>query len=219
MPKTHVVSQGENLTRIAKEYGFSSPSSIYEHSVNAGFREVRPNPNLIYPGDEIQIPEKSTKTKVKPTGKFHTLTVKVAKNEEFLIRLQNGLGKNWKKVPAHLEIDGELIEGLTRSNGTVSFILPDTQTQDALLKIYLNEDSEEPSHEVSLKLSHLDPFDTISGVQARCNSLGHPCGTVDGVMGEATRSGVESFQSKYHLQIDGEPGPITQSKLRDAYGC
>src|SRR5688500_15939054 len=69
--KVHVVRQGECLSAIAKQYGFSSYRILYEHPGNAGLREQRPNPNLIYPGDIIIIPDKLSKEIAIPTGAAH----------------------------------------------------------------------------------------------------------------------------------------------------
>ncbi len=52
----HTVVSGESLSKIAKNYSVNSWVQIYEHPANATFRAKRPNPNLIYPGDLIFIP-------------------------------------------------------------------------------------------------------------------------------------------------------------------
>ncbi len=54
----HSVKKGENLTKIAKAYGFAGGDwvKIYKHPKNAAFRKLRPDPNLIQPKDELFIP-------------------------------------------------------------------------------------------------------------------------------------------------------------------
>lgn len=54
----HVVKKGENLTKIAKKYGFSGGDwkKLYNHPKNAGLKKKRPNPDHIEPKDEIFIP-------------------------------------------------------------------------------------------------------------------------------------------------------------------
>jgi LysM domain len=62
MSKPYTVIRGDNLTKIAHRHGFRNWRAIYDHPDNAGFRRLRPNPNLIYPGDVVQIPETTTPT-------------------------------------------------------------------------------------------------------------------------------------------------------------
>lgn len=52
----HTVVRGESLSLIARKYGVDSWRRLYDHPDNASFRMLRPNPNLIYPGDRIAIP-------------------------------------------------------------------------------------------------------------------------------------------------------------------
>lgn len=56
MPTTHIVQPGENLTVIARKYGIPDWRTLYNHPNNLAFRNKRPNPNLIFPGDQLFIP-------------------------------------------------------------------------------------------------------------------------------------------------------------------
>ena len=53
--RVHVVKQGECLSSIAHACGFASYKPVYEHADNADFRKKRPDPAVIFPGDEIAI--------------------------------------------------------------------------------------------------------------------------------------------------------------------
>ena len=57
MSTPYTVQRGDTLTKIAREHGFRSWRALYSHPDNAGFRRLRPNPDLIFPGDVIQIPD------------------------------------------------------------------------------------------------------------------------------------------------------------------
>jgi hypothetical protein len=52
----HVVVSGDTLSGIAATYGCPSWRTIYDHEKNADFRALRPNPDLIYPGDRVFVP-------------------------------------------------------------------------------------------------------------------------------------------------------------------
>ena len=53
----YVVLVGDNLSRIAAHHGIRYWQNIYLATENGDFRNARPNPDLIYPGDRIQIPD------------------------------------------------------------------------------------------------------------------------------------------------------------------
>jgi hypothetical protein len=57
MSTPYRVQRGDTLTKIAQKFGFRSWVTIYHDDDNKGFRRFRPNPNLIYVGDVIQIPD------------------------------------------------------------------------------------------------------------------------------------------------------------------
>ena len=75
MPHKHIVKQGECLSLIARRYGFANYRTVYDHADNAELRELRPNPNVLSPGDVVVIPDKDTKTESVATGKFHRFEV------------------------------------------------------------------------------------------------------------------------------------------------
>jgi len=58
----HTVVQGEHLSSIAKKYGFSSYKTIWDHGQNADLKKKRQNPNVIFPGDRLFIPDKVEKS-------------------------------------------------------------------------------------------------------------------------------------------------------------
>ena len=66
MPTPYTVQKGDNLSKIARRNGLRSWKTIYYHPDNEGFRRLRPNPNLIYPGDVVQIPDSPSPTGASP---------------------------------------------------------------------------------------------------------------------------------------------------------
>jgi hypothetical protein len=53
----HVVKKDETLSSIARTYGFDDWRTIYYHEGNNAFRLKRPDPDVIFPGDELFIPD------------------------------------------------------------------------------------------------------------------------------------------------------------------
>jgi hypothetical protein len=58
MSTTHTVKPGENLTTIARKYGYSDWPVIYNFQ-SKEFRRRHPNPDVIFPGDQLDIPSKT----------------------------------------------------------------------------------------------------------------------------------------------------------------
>src|SRR4051812_46554858 len=71
----HTVAQGECLSSLAAQNNLAGWRSIYDRSENASFRAKRPNPNVIYPGDQVYIPDPDPGSINKPTDKKHTFTL------------------------------------------------------------------------------------------------------------------------------------------------
>jgi hypothetical protein len=53
----YVVRTGDTLTSIARKFKLKSWQELYNFSENAAFRRKRPNPNLIFTGDQLFIPD------------------------------------------------------------------------------------------------------------------------------------------------------------------
>ncbi len=53
--RSHVVRAGENLTVIARQFGMSW-RELYELPMNEAFRALRPDPNMVRPGDVVAVP-------------------------------------------------------------------------------------------------------------------------------------------------------------------
>jgi peptidoglycan hydrolase-like protein with peptidoglycan-binding domain len=69
-----------------------------------------------------------------------------------------------------------------------------------------------------LKLGHLDPYDTISGLQQRLNNLGFACGDPTGEMNEGTKLAMRSFMAKRRPDETTDGQEQVQSFIRDEYG-
>jgi len=54
-----VVKSGDNLNAIAKANGYRDWQVIYGSQCNARLRALRPNPNLIKPGDTVLLPPRA----------------------------------------------------------------------------------------------------------------------------------------------------------------
>lgn len=219
MPTSHTVQQGENLAKIAKQYGFKSHNTIWDDPSNEELRRNRLSPNILYPGDVINIPDK-TSYKIKlPTNKVHTLVVRSPPPQKLRIKVLDQDGVNWQGIRATLVVGEESIDTVLTENGFIELYLPEDHEDTGTLELYLDEDSEQPSHSFTLNLSHLDPADQVTGMQSRLNSLGYLCGNADGEEGPKTNHAVKEFQLANDLEVTGKLDVATELKLQQKYGC
>ncbi|MFY8326655.1 PGRP and LysM peptidoglycan-binding domain-containing protein [Pseudoalteromonas sp. ZZD1] len=218
MTQQHTVAQGETLLRIARQYGYQTSKALYNHPSNAEFRALRPDPNLIYPGDKLTIPPKKEKFMPLRTNSLNSFVVQ---NEQEYFRLKvaydDGDDITGKRVV--LNIGDQTIDTVLESDGLIEIKLEHSDALTGSVDLYLKDGEATPSKSFTVQVGNLDPIDTLSGVQGRCNMLGFNCGKVDGINGAKTKAGVKEFQQAQQLQVDGIAGPVTKSRLVYVYGA
>ncbi len=215
MSRKHTVKQGECLSSIASHYGFGDWRAIYGHADNAEFRKLRPNPNLIYPGDILVIPDPKQRKEQRPTGQTHQFVLK---------RLRTLL-----RVEVHDEDDKPLagkrftlvagsstIEGQTDGDGVLEASV-DPTLQEVELSVFAEGDETGPRYVWEVKIGHLDPVEEVTGVQARLNNLGYYCGECDGKLGPLTETALRAFQDDQGLDPTGEADEPTRGKLIEVH--
>ena len=62
MPITYTVVQGDYVSRIAAQQGFAGYSKIWNHPNNAELKNLRQNPEVLYPGDVLFIPDREDRS-------------------------------------------------------------------------------------------------------------------------------------------------------------
>lgn len=209
--RTHVVKQGECLSSIAHKLGFKSARQLYDHPDNADFRKKRPDPAVIFPGDEIKVPDLRPQTLTLETGKSHHIVVNlpVVRLRVYLRDLEGVAIANRDYV---ICFEGCKEKGKTSDKGLLDHKVP-ASTNEAEVAI--------PSLglELRLRCGTLDPIDTITGFQTRLNNLGFGAGAVDGVLGPRTRTAIRRFQESLAIKVTGEMDEQTMDELVRTYGC
>lgn len=205
----YVVKKGDCLSGIAWMHGFERWQTIYESPENASFRKKRPNPNVIYPGDELVIPEKEVKELDCAAEKLHRF--ELCRSKWMLrIELRDEIYKGIENLPYTLEIPGGVrIEGKTGKNGLVETPVPSWAKKGTL---HL------PGGAIELRLGGLDPVRQVRGVQQRLNNLGFNAGPVDGIFGPKTRRAVAAFQATHSdLKPSGVLNDETLKRLLETH--
>jgi N-acetylmuramoyl-L-alanine amidase len=204
----HVVQKGECLSLIAWSYGFTKWETVYEAPENEDFRTLRPNPNVIYPGDVLIIPDLDGRDESCPTEKRHRF--RVAGSKWMLrIRMLDERGKPLTDRPYRLTIPGRpKIEAKTDSDGLLKTEVPADAKSATLFFM---------GQKTQLTLAGLDPVTRVTGVQQRLNNLGFWCGPVDGIVGPLTRRATHAFQIYAGIEADGIIGDQTRKALLDVH--
>lgn len=217
MSKVHTVRQGECLSQIARDYGFDNWHTIYDLQENTEFRQLRPNPNLIHPGDKIVIPVLDPGKAGAATEKTHVFELKVDKtNLRIVVKDTENKAIAGKKYRLTL-VSLPPLEGKTGGDGMIEHEIPPKDTSGKL-EVFLHGPSE-PALIWRLAIGALDPLETVSGYQARLKNLAYDAGPVDGINGPLTKGAVRRFQTTENILVDGIVGPQTRGNLETAHGC
>ena len=216
MAGNYTVKQGDHLSSIAKDFGFSDFQPIWDDGNNAELKEQRKNPSVLFPGDVVFIPDRDTRVESGATDKRHKFVVR-ARSLKLRLVLEDLYEKPLANAECDLSLGPETRHVTADENGKIEEIIT-PQTHDAVLLI---KDEQTPFQEVRLpiRIGHLDPFDEFSGQKTRLNNLGYFPGDAKTAEDERFRSAVEEFQCDHHLAVDGVCGPKTQEKLKQIHGC
>lgn len=216
MPTTHTVQQGEYLSMIAKQYGFATHITLWDHEKNKDLKEKRKNPNILFPGDEVFIPDKEQKQVDATTQQLTTFRAKRDKLKLRLV-LEELYGDPIANAQCEIRIDGKSRNAVTGEDGTVEIEVP-LSVKTAELTIN-EEGGKLQGATIPIKIGHVDPVEEPTGQIARLNNLGYFAGPFDQVDERLFKSAVEEFQCDHKLTVDGICGPATQAKLKEAHGC
>jgi hypothetical protein len=216
MASHYTVKQGDYLPKIAEENGFYDYLTIWDHAQNKQLKDKRKNPNVLAPGDELFIPDKTVKTEAGATGQRHRFKVKTGKLVLRLI-VEDLYGKPVANAKCELRVDGAVFQVVSAGDGKIEQEIPVT-AQDAELIV---TDGETSLKNVKLKIEigHLDPVEELSGQKSRLSNLGYYLGSLDKDDALQFKSAVEEFQCDQGLTVDGDCGPKTQAKLKEIHGC
>ena len=218
MGQTHRVQQGEHLTRVALQYGFRRADTVWNDPQNADLRKRR-KPDILFPGDELYVPDKKQKSESKATGQTYTFRIP---NPSLKLRivLKEDDGQAAANEVYRLQIGETLFDGTTDGSGVLEQIIPaDAEDGELIL--------EKRHVKWPLRIGHLDPLSDEgsepafpSGVQARLSNLGWAA-DVTGQMDERTKGAIARFQKAgmKRKEPDGVADKDTRDALRGEHGC
>ena len=206
--KNHTVKQGDCISSIADENGFFW-ETIWNDPGNKDLKELRKDPNILFPNDNVVVPDKKIKEVSEPTNEVHKYKLKNSPARLKLRILKEGKPRGGE--PFILFVDGkEKSRGTIPSDGNINITIPPNAKNGELTV------GKSPDEEIfKLNLGYLDPIDTLSGVKARLLSLGFDCGSTNNEMGEETIDAIADFQAYINHP---DPNGNLDDKTREALG-
>jgi N-acetylmuramoyl-L-alanine amidase len=183
--------------------------TVWADPANAELRRKRTDPNVIFPGDVIVIPDLIAKSENGSTEALHRFRLKTTPSKlrlRFLCDDRPLAGRFYV-----LDVRALVSEGYTDSDGWLEESIPSDATHGTL---YLGEER----IPFPLLLGHLDPPEQVTGAQGRLRNLGFLSGDLTGNLDEATKEALAAFQKKHGLTETGDLDTQTQDKLKELHG-
>lgn len=207
MPTEHEVEQGEGISSLAERYGFS-PQRIWDDPANDGLRRVRPDPEVLLPGDVVVIPDKVVKKIACRTGRRHVFKRTGVPARFSLQLLVDGAPRAGEDYT--LTIGDRVYEGTTDDDGVIEeYVSP--RARQGVLVIGSHQDRYE------FEIGTMDPIGEVLGIQKRLNNLGFDCSEPDGELDGDTVDALRRFQAAQGLEPTGETDEATIQALEDLH--
>jgi hypothetical protein len=205
---TRVVKQGECFSSLAADYGMASWKDLYNLPGNAELTKKRKNPNILLPGDVVEVPDSAMAKKEVPcaTGQDYPFVVQAPKVRLRLV-IKNWQDEAYSNKRFELVVAGKKSSGRTDAAGLIDIPIP-ASAQDGRLKVWFDEDNpDDPTPDIDrdLNIGHLDTVDSVTGLQARLKNLGYRC-EVTGNLDDDTLAAARAWRLKANLpEADGAP--------------
>lgn len=209
MPK-HTVRSGDCISSLALRFN-TTWQAIWYAAENDDLRRRRSDPNVLFPGDVLEVPEPRAKQAACATDarhKFRRLGVPVFLKLRLLDAAHSPLGN----LDYVLEVDGNRKSGKSDGNGFLKQAIPPDAERATLS---YKSDGQEIVFE--LELGGIDPLAEAPGTQQRLENLGFKCGEPD--QDDMLRDAVRGFQQVHGLDVSGELDERTKAKLQEIHGC
>jgi hypothetical protein len=226
MSKTHIVKQGEHLSSIAQDNGFANFHTIFDHPNNADLKAKR-DPHVLFPGDQLFIPDRQLKTEQGATTLRHTFTIEL---QPLFLRLRvldlDGQAVASAKCDVRVEGAKDPDDGITtNAKGILTDpIKPTDHKADVIVHVPPpkpappkkgDPPSPPPTDETiefDVKIGHLNPKIKLSGQQARLNNMGYFAGyslnDLDQLLWAAEEFECDNLQKPVAKRPDIQPAPV-----------
>jgi N-acetylmuramoyl-L-alanine amidase len=204
------VKQGDCFASIAAEHGLFW-QTLWNHPENSELRAQREDPNILYPGDVVFVPEKESKIETGATGvrhRFRRKGIPEFLSLRFLHQNEPRAGEAYM-----LTIDGKQSSGQLDADGACVVPIPPGSKTGSLL---LGDPSN--GEEYQLYLGHMDPVEETSGVQARLYNLGYLTEEPSYRQSPELAGAIKAFQLEHGLATEQGLDEATRTRLVEVHG-
>jgi hypothetical protein len=204
----YTIKQGDHLSALAERHGFERFEAIWDHPDNAELKQLRKNPSVLFPGDEITIPDREPKTVEVPSTALHRF---VLHRSRLALRLTvlDCSGHPRSEAPCTLAVEGDASDLVTSGEGRVERRISPSDRRASVTF---------DSIEVPIDVGFLDPVDELSGWQGRLINLGYLETAIEDEDDPDVRSAVEEFQCNHEMSVTGRCDADTRQKILDVHG-
>jgi hypothetical protein len=206
--RPYIVRQGDTLTKLAYLRGFAA-ATVWAEAKNDDVRKLRPDMDLLSPGDIVYLPESKKEGLPIQKGTTNRYIAKVPKVTVHLV-LQDDAGTPLAGEPYEIRGLGDLVTGTVPDDGAVSFDARVTAREATLVLT-------RRGLVFPVRVGDLDPVEEPSGVRMRLAHLGYlrspgeddPCALV---------TALSAFQRAQKLEVTGALDDVTRDALKSAHG-
>jgi N-acetylmuramoyl-L-alanine amidase len=209
MGKTVTVQAGDTLLSIAQAEGIFDWQRIWNHPQNQSLRRARTNPQVLYQGDQVYVPDKKEFFKQVQVAVDQVHTFRTKKPAcHFSVFLKNERGQPYAGNNYRLKLGDKTYQGTTGSDGLVSHpVSPTVRTGE--LTLWRAKNNPQDTYTWVLQVGHLNPIDTVSGVKQRLKNLGYHVGSIDENLDAVTTAAIANFQR--HMGQSPANGELTEA--------
>jgi hypothetical protein len=195
----YIVRQGDYLAKLAFVHGFDA-DEVWNDPKNDELKQLRPNPNILAPGDILYIPEKKEEERPIEKGTENTYTATVPKVEVVLVFLDGE--QPLANEPCEVRGLGEPASGdpsSTDDDGKLTLSVPVTIRE---VSVYFAQ----KNVNYNVRVGDMDPVSEPSGLCKRLTNLGFlPRHLPESAnMNELLEYALLSFQKKKGLSPSGQ---------------
>jgi len=210
----YTVQPGDTMTSIAFDRGFHY-ETIWKYGDNAELREKRKLPHVLLPGDRVAIPELRKRVLQLPTTRLHRFRLRgTPPRIRIVVRDVENRPMTGKRY--ELKAGSLVYRGATGGDGGIDhFVEPKVHTGE--LTVWPETPFYPEEFRLALRVSYLEPVESVKGLQARLINLGFHCADEYGEIGPATERAIGAFQKANDLEVTGRPDAETQRKLSELY--